>query len=224
MRCGVRRLDCANGRVRAVELDDGGALTADCVLSSAGLPETRALCGLGVRPETLGRLAYVETQCVLNTSARELGWNDTIVFFNAAERLRYRRPDGLVDEDSGVICFPENYRYEAGDAAPAEGAIRLTTLANAPLWGALSDAAYAEEKEAAFRRVFNSATRFLGENAAQKIAAHTVMSDFSPRARSNVSRGIKAGRFTVLPSRRATEKPKWKTSFCAEPTKGFSAS
>ncbi len=181
MRCKVARLDCAGGKVRAVELEDGTVLTADNVLSSAGLPETLGLCGRVPPERTLSRLSYMETISVLRHHPAELGWDDTIVFFNHAERFAYRRPEGLVDEASGVICFPNNYRYEAGDEAPTEGLLRVTSLANYEGWKALGEASYLEAKSAAFMRIQHAAAGFLGEGAMQKIAANTVATDmFTP--------------------------------------------
>jgi len=181
MHCKVEKLVCAGNRVQKIILADGTELTADHVLSSAGLPETLALCGQTPPPETLSTLAYAETISVLNRKPAELGWDSTICFFNRAERFFYGRPDALVDEHSGVICFPNNYRYEPGDAAPQEGFLRITALANYERWKVLDEAGYLAGKQESFMRLQHSAARFLGEGALQKIAAHTICTDmFTP--------------------------------------------
>lgn len=181
MRCRVARLDCAGGKVRAVELENGAVLTADSVLSSAGLPETLELCGQTPPKRTLSPLSYVETISILRRTPVELGWGDTIVFFNNAERFVYRRPTGLVDGTSGVICFPNNYRYEPDDRAMGEGWLRITSLANYAAWKRLGEGAYLQAKNEAFVQIQRAAAGFLGEGAMQKIAANTVATDmFTP--------------------------------------------
>lgn len=181
MRCKVEQLVCAHGRVQKIVLADGTELTSDFVLSSAGLPETAELCGEAPTAQTLSPLAYAETISVLNRQPAELGWPRTICFFNQAERFYYGRPDSLVDTASGVICFPNNYRYEPEDAAPAEGWLRITALADYDRWKSLGEADYLAAKQASFMRLQHAAARFLGEGALQKIAAHTVATDmFTP--------------------------------------------
>src|SRR3989441_9882636 len=62
MRCGVKALHVEDGHVRSVELDNGGALTAHTILSSAGHRETLRLCHDGdpePPPPPAGRLPFV---------------------------------------------------------------------------------------------------------------------------------------------------------------------
>ncbi|HLP09523.1 MAG TPA: NAD(P)-binding protein, partial [Opitutaceae bacterium] len=85
MKCGVRRLRTGAGRVTALELDNGEAVTADWVLSSAGADETRLLCAdenTTATPSAApaaafaddGRLGFVETISVLNRQPQDFGW------------------------------------------------------------------------------------------------------------------------------------------------------
>ena len=86
-----------------------------------------------------------------------MGHDQTIVFYNDSEQFEYRRPDGLVDVRSGVICSPNNFVYEQ---PPAEGVIRITALANYDRWAALEPDAYRTEKTRWYERMVASAVRF----------------------------------------------------------------
>lgn len=163
MRLGVKELRVREGLVNELELDDGAVITADKVLSTIGDVETRRLCS-DTEPATgadnVGSLSFVETITVTSKKPADLGWDDTIVFFNARERFRYARPDELVDPESGVICFPNNYDY-TDEEGPPEGLFRLTALANYDRWTILEDADYQVSKEEWFTALRESAMRFL---------------------------------------------------------------
>jgi phytoene dehydrogenase-like protein len=165
MVCGVARLGVRDGRVREVILDDGTVLTADQVISSAGLVETRRLCDdgpAGAGDAAVGKLGFVETITMFEGQPRELGWEDTILFFNDAERLTYAQPEDWVDPRSGVICLPNNYQY-AGGQELAEGVLRVTALANFQQWmgAAKEPEVYATEKEKWREVLLGQARKFL---------------------------------------------------------------
>lgn len=166
MKCGVQRIVTGNGRVARLELDDGSTLEAGLVLSSAGRVETLRLCDdqpPTVGAEEIGALSFVETITVLDSPPTAFGWDETIVFFNHRARFRYRAPEhDLVDPDSGVICFPNNYAYDEGEGPP-DGLLRVTALAHYGRWKALGDAAYGAAKQDWFARVNASARRALPE-------------------------------------------------------------
>jgi len=149
MKCGVRRMIAENGEVTRLALDDGAEITADHVISSIGYVETLRLCD-DQRPDAgadnLGALSFVETITVLDQEPYNLGWPDTIVFFNSASRFRYERPDDLVDLSSGVICIPNNYKYSDGRQLE-EGFVRVTALANYDRWAALNETDYQAAKD-----------------------------------------------------------------------------
>ena len=184
MKCGVRRLIVDDGRVRALETDGGEIITADHVLSSAGLAETMRLCDPDDRsPDKppVGRLTFVETINILDCQPRELGWDDTIVFFNDSDRFFYERPDDRVDPRSGVICFPNNYRYENGRELE-EGVFRITAMANFDGWTELPEDNYIKEKKIWHQRLLEQSLRFLPEVAVETITARTRYVDmFTPR-------------------------------------------
>jgi len=146
MRCGVRRILTDRGRVTELELEDGSAVRAGTVLSSAGLVETNRMCGIEKEREPVGRLSFVETISVFRENPAAFGWEDTITFFSTRRPFRYRRPgDELVDPASGVICIPNHYNYGEGRTLK-EGVVRLTALANYDRWKQLSPEEYQEAK------------------------------------------------------------------------------
>lgn len=159
MKCGVRRLEARQGSVVAAELDDGTVVEPGRVISTIGAKETLALLGEEL-PERGERLSFVETITVLREQPRELGWEDTIVFFNDSERFEYGRPGELCDARSGVICFPNNYQYAGGAELP-EGLLRVTALADYTGWKELPETSYRAAKAQWRERLEASARRFL---------------------------------------------------------------
>jgi phytoene dehydrogenase-like protein len=187
MKCGVARLRVRDGHVHELVLDDGRILTADKVISSAGLVETLRLCDdqpADVEQKAIGRLSFVETIAMLDQQPHALGWDDTIIFFNDAERMHYARPEELVDPRSGVICCPNNYQYSHGRQLP-EGVLRITAQANFDRWMALvpDPTAYAAEKKEWFARLQAEALKFLpGNHPLLTLERHTLAMDmFTPR-------------------------------------------
>ncbi|MGE9295800.1 MAG: phytoene desaturase family protein [Puniceicoccales bacterium] len=148
MKCGVREIVAENGRASRLILDDGSEITADHVISSIGSVETQRLCSdqsAEAGSDNTGALSFVETITVINQQPIDLGWSDTIVFFNGGSVFNYARPDDLVDLNSGVICIPNNYKYSDGRKLD-EGFVRVTALANYNRWAALSPDEYAAAK------------------------------------------------------------------------------
>jgi len=191
MKCGVRTIVVRAGRAAALVLDSGEEITADHVLSSAGAPETFALCADGGTPDApaharpdhpAGRLSFIETITVLDRQPAALGWgSDTIVFFNDSPRFDYARPAGPVDLRSGVICLPNNFDFGAGRELP-EGLLRVTCLADPARWSGLDEAAYRESKHRWFADAVRSARRFLPAVDDATLAAATLTTDmFTPR-------------------------------------------
>jgi phytoene dehydrogenase-like protein len=186
MKCGVRRILLREGRAAGVELDDGAVITANHVLSSAGAPETEALLAAGglptPQPTEPGRLSFVETISVLDRPPAALGWaGDTIVFFSEGRRFDYVCPEAPVDVRSGVICLPNNFAYEPGEAL-AEGWFRVTSLARPEDWAAWPESEYRARKQEWFGAVQASARRFLPSVPDAELAAATVATDmFTPR-------------------------------------------
>ena len=175
---GVKRLHAEAGRVTRVELDSGRELCADTVISTAGLVETDRLVNGAPddvdsrdQDSRLGALSFVEAIAVLDQPAAQLGIDPASVFFSTTPRFTYCRPDALTDPTSGVICMPENYRYEPGDADPGpDPMVRVTAQASWPLWRATvpdtarywKDESYLAAKQAALPPLLDNATAVLG--------------------------------------------------------------
>lgn len=144
LKTGVSRIITEGQRTTGVELDSGETLTADTVLSSAGLVETRRM--LESQPiasamehgkadvEITGKLSFTETINVLDRPAREIGIDATIIFFNNTERFNYAQPTELCDTSSGVICIPGNFKLPD---EPNDHLVRITNIANFDKWDAL---------------------------------------------------------------------------------------
>ena len=101
-------------------------------------------------------MTFIESISVLDRLPHDLGFDDTIVFYNDREQFDYSRPADFADLRSGIVCSPNNYRYDAaettGDAGkidPAEGMIRVTALANFDRWAALVAGRIPESKSSA---------------------------------------------------------------------------
>ena len=188
LRCGVKKIHVENGRAVSAELDDGTQVFADKILSSAGSTETLRLCShipADFGADNIGQLAFCETISVLDASPeQDFGWNETIIFFNDADRFNYRTPPGLIDPRSGVICIPNNYAWSDPARAPQEGCLRVTCLANYAQWKSLrqtGEDAYAQAKELAYEKLFDAALSHLHSVSEDKIRAKLIARDmFTP--------------------------------------------
>jgi len=145
-RCAVTSIQAANNRIESVTLDNGEVLTTKKILSSAGYVETMRLLSTydptGIEDKA-GQLSMVEFITVMNKQPAEMGHETTIIFYNNSDRFDYRKPDELVNVSSGVICCPNNFKYE--NPLP-EGMIRITNLANFDLWNRLNEEEYKAQK------------------------------------------------------------------------------
>lgn len=163
MNTGVAKIETIGNRVDRLILDNGEAVQADVVLSSAGLPETYALCAPKLqteKPVQAGKLAFIETISIFENQPESFGWgDDTIVFFNARDRFSYREATDPVDLTSGVICIPNNFQY--GDEQMSEGIVRVTCLANYDTWKAYGEKEYAERKKQWQPQVWSAAKAFM---------------------------------------------------------------
>jgi phytoene dehydrogenase-like protein len=150
MKCGIKQIHTSGNKASAVELDNGAVLTADKIISTAGVVETTRLCDdqpSDAASDNIGQLSFTETITVLDQQPTDFGWDDTIIFFNTRERFHYAAAkDELIDPTSGVICFPNNYQYGDGRQLD-EGFLRITAMANHDQWCALNEADYLAQKE-----------------------------------------------------------------------------
>ncbi len=174
---GVSEVLRQGDRAVGVRLEDGQELEADTLLSCAGAVETLSLCGeakaQAAAPEA-GQLTFFESLSILDVEPADHGLSATTLFFSNEERLRYRRPEDLVDVASGVISVPNNFHC----ATPLkEGLVRLTVLADHDRWCALPQEEYtAKKKELSDLAIENAA------HLAFDWRPHTVFRDtFTPR-------------------------------------------
>jgi phytoene dehydrogenase-like protein len=140
-RSGVAQIKTDAGRVVGVVLDSGEELECDTLLSSAGWVETARMVddanvGASIDPGDIGRLSFVESISVLDRMAGTLGFDCATSFYCLEDRLRYRRPEALIDVNSGVLSCPENFEAQRPQK---EGMVRQTVLAHHDKWKALKD-------------------------------------------------------------------------------------
>ena len=184
MKCGIRKIHTSGSKASAIELDNGATITADKIISTAGAVETARLCNdqpADAASDNIGQLSFTETITVLDRQPADFGWDDTIIFFNTAERFRYARvEDALVDPTSGVICFPNNYQYGEGRQLD-EGFLRVTAMAHHDQWCALSEDDYLAQKAHWYAKL-QQVTLGLLPKAKLDLDTHRIASDmFTPR-------------------------------------------
>ncbi len=204
LRHGVRQIKTDGSRAIGVILDDGREIEAEHVLSSAGLVETYSLLPPHLRegeapaerqprpasnlcngsaeasPSQVkispGEVSFNEAIFVLDCQPHKLGHDETIVFYNDADRFHYEPPADPLDLRSGIICSPNNFRYADG-AQLDEGFVRVTALANPDFWMSLPDEEYVDAKAAWGRRMAEAAVRHIPD-----FREHIIDTDiFTPR-------------------------------------------
>ncbi len=178
LRAGVSRIVVDNDRAVGVVLDNGEELQARNILSSAGIVETMRLSGEAATadsPES-GQMSFIETISILDRFPKQLGHDQTIVFYNDSDQFHWQRPHGeLCDPRSGVICSPNNFLYD--EEVMSEGVMRITLMADYDRWSDLPEDEYRLAKLRLFDKSLESAMRFVPE-----FRHHIVETDmFTPR-------------------------------------------
>lgn len=183
MKCGVRQIIEENGRASRLVLDDGSVITAENIISTAGLVETERMCSQYQKPEieeNIGQLSFVETMTILDAQPASMGVEETIVFFNDAEKFHYKKPVDLIDSRSGVICIPNNYQFGEGRVLD-QGIVRVTALANYELWKNLSEVEYKEAKEKSFQTLTKKTAQIVPGLSMVQVEKHKIATDmFTP--------------------------------------------
>ena len=160
-RAPVEHILGTDDRVQGVRLADGTEITADAVLSTAGIPGTAELSGWELdRAKYTGRMSFMETIAMVPAAnlAQERT-RQTILFYNVKKHLAYRRPETAIDPSWGVICFPDNFQgLEKKD--PVQ--VRVTNAANYNLWQQAAPADYAGLKEECGRRSAAAVGKIIG--------------------------------------------------------------
>ena len=162
LRQGVQQIQIEKGRAIGVVTDSGDQITADNILSSAGLAETYGLCGKELPSQGIqaGEVSFNEAIYVLDCQPQEFGHDQTIVFYNNLDKFSYEPPRDPIDTRSGIICSPNNFRYADG-AQLEDGLIRITALANPDYWMNLSEEEYYREKDRWADEMVNSALKHI---------------------------------------------------------------
>ncbi|MCR9291071.1 MAG: NAD(P)/FAD-dependent oxidoreductase [bacterium] len=180
LRSGVERIQTDGDRALGVILEDGTVIEGKRILSSAGIIETQRLCDDLTEQaiDRSGQLTFIESISVLDRQPKELGFGDTIVFFNDSDKFHWQRPESsLCDTRTGVICSPNNYAYPNDLGQLDEGVIRLTTIADFDSWSGLDDAEYQRQKMWWYDRSVASAVRFMPD-----FRGHVIATDiFTPK-------------------------------------------
>ena len=116
----VEEILTKNNTVLGVRTGTGEEIGCDLLVSTAGLPETRKLFA-ALNPaakfteltddDSPGCLSFFESIYLFAETARQhFPRKRTIIFYNLHETFTYHRPDEAVDTNSGVICFPDNFK------------------------------------------------------------------------------------------------------------------
>ncbi|MFO0943162.1 MAG: NAD(P)/FAD-dependent oxidoreductase [Pirellulales bacterium] len=181
LRSPVASLKVEGDRVVGVELENGQVLEAKRVLSSAGIVETQRLCEdltEKVPDQRPGQLTFIESISVLDKQPKDVGFGETIVFYNDSPKFDWRPPaSGLCDTRTGVICSPNNYQYPSEIGNLEDGIIRLTTIADFQSWVNLEEAEYQRQKMWWYDRSVASAVRFIPD-----FRSHVIDTDvFTPK-------------------------------------------
>ncbi len=180
LNCGIKSIKCKDGRAYAVETVAGDIIEADNILSSAGACETFNMCEIpitGIMLPREGQLAFLESMVIVEEQF-DFNCNDTIIFFNNADRFNFSNPKELCDYNSGIICFPHNFKFEHGDAVP-DKTIRVSLIANSHAWHTMSDDEYELNKAGASLKAIQCAEEVTGSEG---IMFHARQTDcFTPK-------------------------------------------
>jgi len=179
MQTGVASLNASTQRIDSITLENGTTISADTIISSAGLAETLLLCPNATdaarndAASKAGIMTFMESISVLDTLPEHFGHTATITFFNNSDRFTYRPPTDFIDPNSGVICCPSNFQY----ATPLdEGMVRVTSMASFERWNSLPQSEYRAKKDECYQRSISEAVKFMPD-----FRPHTTFIDtFSP--------------------------------------------
>lgn len=121
---------------------NGEELRAPVILSSIGYPETMGLLKDAPANPAVGKMTFLESIFVFD---KKIETNpETIVFYNNGPKYSYRPATNFFDDQSAVVCFPDNYESHKRDG---EGTVRVTFMANYHQWRELERKPYEEMKD-----------------------------------------------------------------------------
>ncbi len=153
----VTRIISHNGKIFGVEINHKEIIECNQELSSMGLPETYGVVSEfeELKQPAVGNLSFCESILITDKKPRDLGIDATIIFYNNRPEYLYQKPKTLFDDQSAVVCFPNNFLYDNYQDDYSEGVLRVTNIANFDLWNELKSSEdkerYKEQKEMVFQ-------------------------------------------------------------------------
>jgi len=143
----VAGLTTRHDRIIGVELISGESLACEAVLSTAGLPATRALLGDAGQADELatpaGNISFFESIFLLPGPFREKLAPGRTMVFSFQDTFQYHMPVTAVDTNSCVVCLSDHFQ---GRPAGETCQVRVTHLANFDLWRQATAPEYAAMK------------------------------------------------------------------------------
>ncbi|MDO9181585.1 MAG: NAD(P)/FAD-dependent oxidoreductase [Bacteriovorax sp.] len=135
----VTKIIAIDQKIKAVEINGEQIIECDNILSSMGLPETLSVLEENNHSKTkplprVGNLSFTESIVITDKLPRDLGIDATIIFYNNRPNYLYQKPSTLIDSQSAVVCFPNNFLYGNTPSDYTEGVMRVTNIANYDLW------------------------------------------------------------------------------------------
>lgn len=175
LNCGISQLNCTDEKIVSVLTDKGEALTAANILSSAGHIETLRLCSeapADIDKIPRGQISFVESIAVTEDCPEKSSDNETIIYYNDSEDFNFRKPETLIDKSSGLICFPQNFKFTPDDEKP-EFSIRISVASNYELWNKIPVNEYRETKARLCTEILKKAEDLTGIKDIEKKALLT---------------------------------------------------
>lgn len=136
-------LTTSQNRITGVKLANGEYLACEAVISTAGLPATRALLADADNADDLntpaGNISFFESIFLLPWHYRKKLAPDRTMIFFFHDTFQYRLPATAVDTASCVVCLSDNFQ---GMPERETCQVRVTHLANFDLWQQASPGEY----------------------------------------------------------------------------------
>jgi phytoene dehydrogenase-like protein len=155
----VEEIISNNQVATAVRLTSGRVIKCQQIFSSIGALESERVAKVKERSQA-GPLSFVESIFYFKQKPNSVGIDQTIIFYNNRPQFNYRCPDSLFDDQSSVVCFPNNFEQDDYN----EGIVRVTFIANYHRWSKLSKDEYQKAKQevahAALETIYHVAPEF----------------------------------------------------------------
>lgn len=175
-RHGVQKILIKNNKVEGVLTTKDEVITCNQIISSMGYPETLRHIDQQEKQDSkkieTGRLTFAESIFIVDQKPQDVGFKDTIVFYNQKDAYSYQNPQKCYDNQSAVVCFPNNFAH---DDYP-EGVIRVTYIADYESWKSLERQDYKQKKLMMADEAFKLVNRILPSHFEGKIICQDIFS------------------------------------------------